>query len=79
MQQALRRIQKAALPLIALGAAGIASAQTTTGTTTGTSTPGVPNTGAGGDLAITLALLVAAIIVAGAGAMYLYLTRAAGR
>lgn len=47
--------------------AGIASAQTTTSSTT----PGVPNTGAGGDLFTNLLLLATAAAVALIGLAYL--------
>jgi hypothetical protein len=47
--------------------AGVASAQTTTGTTT----PGVPNTGAGGDLVLNLFVLAVTGAVALIGAVYL--------
>lgn len=52
--------------------------QDTTGTTgtggdqgTGTTTPGLPNTGAGGDMAANIALMIAAAIVAFGGGMVL--------
>lgn len=53
--------------------AGAAAAQTTTGTTTPTTTPGVPATGVGGDAMFTGILLAASLLVAFAGALYLYM------
>jgi hypothetical protein len=47
--------------------AGIASAQTTTGSTT----PGVPNTGAGGDMLTNILLLAVSAAVAIIGLAYL--------
>ncbi len=70
----------AAISAMLLGGSSMAFAQTTT-TTTGTdtttmtssSTPGVPNTGAGGDAATNLALLgISALALIGGGA---YLAR----
>lgn len=43
----------------------------TQGTTNGTTTPGLPNTGAGGDMAANIALMIAAAIVAFGGGMVL--------
>lgn len=56
-----------------LGTGSVAFAQTST-TTTGTTTttvPGTPNTGAGGDTAVNLALLGASALIAAGGAAYL--------
>ncbi len=61
---------------IALGSVGtLASAQVGATTTT----PGSPNTGAGGDAATTLFTLAAAALIAGAGMTYLYRERTFGR
>lgn len=56
-------------PALWLAMATIASAQT--GTSTATTTPGVPNTGAGGDPATLLAVLGIAALVAVVGGAYL--------
>lgn len=58
--------------------AGAAGAQTTTSgtssaTTTATTTPGVPNTGLGGDPMVTGLLLAASLFIALGGALYLYM------
>ncbi|PIR82183.1 hypothetical protein COU20_03425 [Candidatus Kaiserbacteria bacterium CG10_big_fil_rev_8_21_14_0_10_59_10] len=75
----LKRIISVSAPLAALAAAGIANAQTATQTaTTATPTPGIPETGVGGDMVMNLVLLGAAALIAGAGAMYLYVTRSRG-
>lgn len=63
-------VSAAAAPLLLL--AGTALAQTTTDTgTLGTTTPAVPNTGAGGDLAANLTLLGTTGLAALAGGTYL--------
>lgn len=69
------------LSLAALTLAGAAGAQITTlptstatrtATTTATSTPGVPNTGLGGDAMFTGIVLAASLLLALGGALYLY-------
>ncbi len=58
----------AALGFVSLAAPLMAFAQTTTDATT---TPGVPNTGMGGDAVASLALLAVSAATAIAGAVYL--------
>jgi hypothetical protein len=79
----MRTIQKAAkislATVLAWMVAGIASAQTTTtdiitSTTTGTigtTTPGIPNTGVGGDVVTNVLLLAASAAIALIGLAYL--------
>ncbi|MDE2071500.1 MAG: hypothetical protein KGI70_02075 [Patescibacteria group bacterium] len=53
-------------------------AGSTSGTVSGTSTvtPGVPNTGAGGDFATTITLMTGSLVLLGAGGTYLVRTQA---
>jgi hypothetical protein len=72
----MRTLQKAAKISLATAlawmAAGIASAQTTTDVITSTSTtPGIPNTGVGGDVVTNVLLLAASAAVALIGLAYL--------
>jgi len=77
----IKKIAGIAVLVPALLMASPALAQTTTkststdmwtGATTGTTTtPGVPNTGAGGDAAVTLLILASAALLVIAGAAYL--------
>ncbi|MDE2212977.1 MAG: hypothetical protein KGJ34_00340 [Patescibacteria group bacterium] len=57
---------------LVLGLAATAAAQTTTYATT---TPGAPNTGAGGDVAMNILLLCVSAVVVLAGASYLVFRR----
>lgn len=66
----MQKIVAALVPVWAFAVAGIASAQTTTGTTS-TTTPGVPDTGVGGDPTTLLAVLGIAAVVAIIGGVYL--------
>jgi hypothetical protein len=72
--QPVKRIASALFTSAILLTAGVAQAQT--GTTTGTTTvPGVPNTGAGGDISETAMILgvSAAIVAFGIAALLMYL------
>jgi hypothetical protein len=67
-------LQGASIAISLVGAAVLASATTAFAqTTTATTTPGVPNTGAGGDPATLLAILgIAAVVVVVGGAYLLW-------
>jgi|GEM_PF-4632577 len=62
-------------PLLTMGAVALAQTTTTATTTTGgataTTTPGTPNTGVGGDVAMTLLVLGASALIAVVGTLYL--------
>jgi len=60
-----------------LGVASVFAQSTTTLGTTTTTTPGVPNTGAGGDAMINILLLGVAAVVMVAGIVYLARVRKA--
>lgn len=60
----------ATLLALLLAAPALAQTGTTTGTM-GTTTPGVPNTGAGGDMTTTLVVLAVAALMVIVGAVYL--------
>jgi hypothetical protein len=62
-----------ALSLLLAGSVHAQTSTTTTGDTIGTTTtPGTPNTGAGGYAAVNELVLAGAAIAAGAGLVYLY-------
>ncbi|HVV39348.1 MAG TPA: hypothetical protein VHD31_03440 [Candidatus Paceibacterota bacterium] len=61
-----KTFQVSTASLLAWTVAGIASAQTTA-----TTTPGVPNTGAGGDTILNLVILAIAAVVVAAGVAFL--------
>jgi hypothetical protein len=67
MKTIRRTAQISLATILAWLVAGIASAQTTTGS----STPGVPNTGAGGDMLTNILLLATSAAVALIGLAYL--------
>jgi hypothetical protein len=70
-----------------VGITGLAYAQTTssttgTGSSTGTGTtvtPGVPNTGAGGEMPMNVVALVASVLMMSGGAFYLFRDRRVSR
>jgi hypothetical protein len=66
---AVKFISAATLALLLT--AGTVAAQTTTYSSTSSSTPGTPNTGSGGDVAMNIMLLGTSAIIAVGGALYL--------